>query len=201
MKREKVTSRKVLQGRETADRLLQIAKQIFLKQGFAATRTDDIIAGAGVTKGALYHHFSSKEQLFEAVYRSVEDDVANRIESACAGVSDPWEQLLAGCFAYLEACQDEGLQRILRLDGPAVLGLAKWAAIDREYGLDRLLPTLQRMSDSGVIKVPSIEAFARQLTGAMNESTFWIAQHRNSKVALDESKRMLTLMLHGVRIV
>ncbi len=193
------TNLKVLKGRETADRLLSIARKAFAAQGYAVTRTEEIIASAGVTKGALYHHFSSKQDLFEAVYRSVEDQVAEQIGAVVALVGDPWEQLVAGCYAYMEACQDPGLQRILRVDGPSVLGLDKWAMIDREYGVARLLPALQGIADAGVIDVPSVEAFAWQLTGAMNEATFWIAQHDNPETALTESKKMLRLMLEGAR--
>lgn len=193
------TNLKVLKGRETAERLLGIARKIFSEQGFAASRTDQIIALAGVTKGALYHHFPSKKDLFEAVYRSVEEEVAARISAAAAAIDDPWEQLLGGCYAYLESCQDPGLQRILRVDGPSVLGLDKWSKIDREYGVDRLLPALRNMSAQGAINVPSVDAFAWQLTGAMNEATFWIAQHENPQLALRESKKMLSLMLEGAK--
>ncbi|MFT5500121.1 MAG: AcrR family transcriptional regulator [Woeseiaceae bacterium] len=194
------TNLKVLKGRETAERLLGIARKAFSEQGFAASRTEQIIARAGVTKGALYHHFSSKKDLFEAVYRSVEDEVAARISAAVAAIEDPWEQLLGGCYAYLEACQDPGLQRILRVDGPSVLGLERWSKIDREYGVDRLLPALRNMSAQGVINVPSVDAFAWQLTGAMNEATFWIARHENPQAALRESKKTLSLMLEGARV-
>lgn len=198
MQRES-TSLRVRQGRNTAEKLLTIAFRAFAEKGYTATRTDQIILSAGVTKGALYHHFSSKKALFEAVYRAAEEDVAGRILSACKDVNDPWEQLLTGCFTYLDACRDPGLQRILRVDGPAVLGLARWAAIDREFGLDRLLPSLERMASAGIIEVPSVEAFARQLTGAMNESTFWVVQHVQPDIALRESKEMLLRLLQGVR--
>ena len=106
--------------------------------------------------------------------------------------------MLAGCFAYLDACADDGLQRILRVDGPAVLGLEKWAAIDRKYGVDRLVPALRHMADADIIEVPSVEAFAWQLSGAMNEATFWIAQHKDPARALRESKDMLRTLLSGV---
>lgn len=194
----KTNNLKVRQGQETAERLLDIARQSFAVKGFAATRTEDIIAEAHVTKGALYHHFPSKLHLFEAVYRIAEDSVARRIDIATASVADPWEKLLEGCFAYLDACADKGLQRILRIDGPAVLGLEKWAAIDREYGLDRLLPALQQMADANLIDVPSVEALAWQLSGAMNEASFWVARHNDPTKALRESQNMLRTLLSGI---
>ena len=196
---KKSINQKVQKGRETADSLKSIARKAFAEQGYTETSTEQIIAEAGVTKGALYHHFPSKKHLFEVVYRAAEDEVAARIGAAAMVKDDPFGQLVAGCFAYLDACQDPGLHRILRIDGPAVMGLEKWAEIDREYGLDKLLPTLQQMADNGVIKVPSVEAFARQLTGAMNESTFWVVQAESADAALEKSKAMLLVLLEGVR--
>ena len=99
----------------------------------------------------------------------------------------------------MTACQDQGTQRILRVDGPAVLGLEDWSKIDREYGVDRLLPYLQYLSKTGIIQVPSVSAFAWQLTGAMNEATFWITQHKHPKSALKHSKETLLLLLQGAK--
>ena len=199
MVHQNLSNLKVRQGRETAEKLLEIARQAFADRGYAATRTEDIIATANVTKGALYHHFSSKLLLFEAVYRSVENLVAQRIDAACATVNDPWEQFVQGCFAYLDACQDPGFQRILRVDGPSVLGLDQWAQIDREYGVDRLMPALRELSEAQIIDVPSVESFAWQITGAMNEATFWISQHAEPGFALQESKKTLLQLMQGAR--
>ena len=193
------TSQKVRQGQETSRRLLNIARDAFATRGYAATKLDEVIGAAGLTKGALYHHFASKSALFEAVYREAEEVVADSIGNAVAAHADAWEQLRAGCFAYLDACSDPGLQRILRIDGPSVLGLARWAKIDREYGVERLLPALQGMSENGVLRVQSVEAFAWQLTGAMNEATFWVAQHPRPSAALRQSKQVLGGILESVR--
>lgn len=170
------SDQRVLQGQHTHRRLLEIAQKSFAKQGFAGTTTADIIHQAGVTKGALYHHFPSKRHLFEAVYRAIEAEVAARIDAASAAANRPWEQLIAGCCAYLESFLNSDWYRILRIDGPAVLGHEQWAAIDAEHGLARLLPFLEFLQANRVIQVPSVPAFARLLTGAMNEASFWIAE-------------------------
>ncbi len=195
----RVSSRKVIQGRETAERLLGIARRIFEEKGFAATTTQEVIEEAGVTKGALYHHFPSKLALFEAVYRTVEDEMAAEIQEASSRSKDPFERLVAGCFAYLECASDNRMHRILRTDGPSALGLANWQMIDREYSVYRLLPFLKQLSADGVLRTKSVEAFAFQLTGAMNEATFWIAHHKDPAKALRESKRELRSLLEGVR--
>ncbi len=196
---KKSSNLKIAQGRQTHSHLLTIASELFAKQGYAATTTEEIIRIGGVTKGALYHHFSTKRALFEAVYVEAERAVAARIDASAETAGDSWEQLLGGCFAYIEACSDSALQQILRIDGPSVLGLAEWRRIDHLFGRDRLLPFLEHLVATGVITVPSVLAFVHQLTGAMNEATFWIAQHPQRTIALEESKRMLEVLLSGVR--
>lgn len=192
-------NKKVAQGIRTADKLLDIAQEIFTQRGYAAATTQEVIDKAGVTKGALYHHFSSKQALFEAVYRRAETRMGERIQSASGRNEDGFEQLKAGCFAYLECCSDDKFHRILRLDGPAALGAQRWREIDREFGVHRLLPFLMLLADKQVIKVASVEAFAFQLTGAMNEATFWIAQHENPPLAMQRSKAVLAELLLAVK--
>ncbi len=195
----KRVSKKILQGMETAEMLLSIARELFAQRGYAATTTCDVLARAEVTKGALYHHFGSKLNLFEAVYQSVESEVSELIDAASAIPTTPFDKLLAGCYAYLDACRHPGRQRILRLDGPAVLGQNKWANIDRQYGYERLLPFLTHLNEIGIIAVPSVAALTHQITGAMNASSFWIAQHPEPERALQESKQMLSVLLNAVR--
>lgn len=195
----KPTNLKVLSGRVTADNLLKIAEKAFASAGYAATSTESIIQAAGVTKGALYHHFSSKRLLFEAVYRSVEEQMANRIDRVSRASATPWDQLLNGCFAYIDSAADTGWQRILRIDGPAVLGMETWTAIDKAYGVDRLLPFLRHLKAANVLNVASVDAFAWQLTGAMNQATFWISGHDDPQKAIFESKQTLAHLLEAVR--
>jgi len=197
---KQMPTKKQAQSAATHIKLIQVAKEVFRANGYVETTTQEIIDRAGVTKGALYHHFASKPALFEAVYRSVEDEMAMRIQAASQSKKDPFDQLIAGCHAYLDACTDSELHRILRLDGPAALGLKTWAEIDREYGVDRLLPFISNLNKTGVIDVASAEAFAYQLTGAMNEATFWIAQHEATEKPLRQSKRVLKQLLDAIRV-
>lgn len=187
-------------GRETARNILSIAQRTFAERGYEGTATADIIVEAGITKGALYHHFSSKRLLFEAAYKATEEEVSRRISHASSSVNEPWEKLLSGCFAYLEICRDPGLRQIMRVDAPSVLGLNRWSEIDREYGVERLIPFLTMLRDQGIIRLPAVEAFAWQLTGALNEATFWIAQHSDPDQALEQSKDSLRLVLQSIRL-
>ena len=190
---------KVEQGKVTKDRLVQLAARIFAEKGFAFLTLDGLINEAGLTKGAFYHHFPSKLALFEAVYVQTEEEVASRINAASAQAKDPWTQLLAGCDAYLEACADPGLQRILRRDGPSVLGWERWTEIDTEFGSGKLEKFLAWMNETGIITISSPQALAHLLSGAMNEATFWIAQSEDPEKAIQESRQVIRQLLIGVR--
>ncbi len=192
-------NKKVLQGLATAENLLSIARTFFAERGYADTKTEDIISEAQVTKGALYHHFPSKKHLFEAVYIALEEEVAQKIMVASTKPSDPWQRILSGCYAYLETCHDPTFRRIMRVDAPSVLGMNRWAEIDRSYGVERLLPAMRELVKQGVVKTQVIEAFTWQLTGAMNEATFWIAQHKNPNAALKQSKTALRTLLESIK--
>ena len=192
-------SQKAEQGQQTAARLLSIARARFISQGYAATTTSEIIAEAGVTKGALYHHFDSKQRLFEAVYRSMEEDVALQIQAASQRETDPFERLMAGCSAYLRGATEDDARTVLRIEGPAVLGHARWREIDNEFGAARLQPFIEQLKSDGILRIQDAAAFTVQLTGAMNEATFWIASHPNPKQALRRSLLALRELLEGVR--
>ncbi|MFK7914960.1 MAG: TetR/AcrR family transcriptional regulator [Pseudomonadales bacterium] len=194
------SNKRVTQGQHTVRQVLAVARKAFAEQGFANTTTQQIIDAAGITKGALYHHFPSKADLFEAVYRDIEQAVEAQIAQASASINRPWDQLLAGCCAYLDAFQNADWYRILRIDGPAVLGQQQWAKIDAEHGLERLLPFLEFLAANRIIEVASVPAFARLLTGAMNEASFWIASADNKQAALAASKATLIAWLEGVRV-
>lgn len=192
--------KRLASGAATVRALLAAAQKRFAEQGFAETTTQQVIDDAGVTKGALYHHFPSKKHLFEAVYRDIEGAIAQQIDAASAASSRPWDQLISGCCAYLDAFKNADWYRILRIDGPAVLGQQQWAAIDAEHGLERMQPFLQFLADNRIIDVPSVPAFARLLTGAMNEASFWIAQSPKPDDVLAQSKATLIAWLEGVRV-
>ncbi len=191
---------KIEQGKATRDRLVAIAFTRFSEAGYTSTSLDRLIIEAGLTKGALYHHFRSKLELFEAVYIRAEQVVAARISAASTDKTDLWEQLLSGCDAYLEACAEPGLQRILRQDGPSVLGWKRWADIDAEYGSGKLEDFLIHLSKSGIITVKSTKALSHMLSGALNEATFWIARASNSQLALSASRATLRDLLIGFKV-
>lgn len=115
-----------------------MARQEFSERGYAGASTEEIVRAAGVTRGALYHHFSGKPGLFLAVFEAAQQEINERIVRAAETTTDPWQNLVRGCRAFLEACIDPQLQQIVIIDAPAVLGWAVWRQVDAEYGLNSL---------------------------------------------------------------
>jgi len=159
---------------------LAAARRLFAAQGYAGTSLDAIAAEAGVTKGALYHHFDGKRDVFRAVY-AAEQERRTEIESAAyARKRDPWEGFHAACLAFLEASMDPGVQRITLLDAPGALG---WETM-RQIESDSLAMTqkgLRRAMDAGWIPRRPVEPLAQLLFGALCEAAMAIARADNQK--------------------
>lgn len=193
------TTTKAAQRAETTARLLTIARAQFAEHGYAQAATETIVRLAGVTRGALYHYFGSKEALFQAVVAEVQHGVAQKVAEAAAGVDDPWEQLLAGCRAFLRACLEPDVQRILLLDGPAVIGWEAWRALDAEHGMRLLEEGLGELGSLGRIQPLAVPAATHLLSGAMNEAVLWAARAAEPQQALDEAIIVLEQLLSGLR--
>src|SRR3954466_1844783 len=119
-------SRRQQYSATTKRALVDVAEGLFTENGYAATSLDSIVAGADVTKGALYHHFSGKQALFESVFERVEDDASRAIQTALKGHRDPWEKATAGLRAFLTVVQEARYRRIVIQEGPAVLGYERF---------------------------------------------------------------------------
>src|SRR6201991_4031428 len=120
------TSRRAQYSASTRRALVDVAETLFTEQGYAATSLDAIVAGADVTKGALYHHYSGKQALFEAVFEKVESEGAQQIQTALVGHVDPWEKAIAGLRAFLDVVRQPAYSRIVVQDGPSVLGYERF---------------------------------------------------------------------------
>jgi AcrR family transcriptional regulator len=191
----KTTTSKAQQREATTARLIEVACVIFARDGYTAAATEDIVAQAGVTRGALYHHFNSKEGLFQAVLAQVQGQVAARIQAATAADADAWQQLIVGCTVFLQASLDPQVQRIMLIDAPAVLGWSLWREMDAQNSMSALRMVLEVLIAEGQLPAWPLEAFTRLLSGAMNEAALWIAQSEQPEQALAETTQTLTQML------
>lgn len=155
--------------------LVAQATQRFARQGYANVGLAEIVAAAGVTKGALYHHFGSKAGLFRAVVAQVQQGVADRVAAAAGAHPRSWEQLVAGCDAFLAASADPEVQQIMLVDAPAVLGWHEWRAMDEATSGRLLVEALQNLIEEGTFRPQPVEPLAHLLSGAMNEAALWLA--------------------------
>ncbi|MCR6671917.1 TetR/AcrR family transcriptional regulator [Devosia ginsengisoli] len=179
---------------ETRGLLLTAARKLFAERGFAETGTPDIVAAAGVTRGALYHHFADKTALFAAVVEAEHAAVAQGIEAAGDAMpTDPVAALLAGGNAFFAAMRDEGRRRILLVDAPAVLGRAALDEIDARHGLETLVCGLRDAMDAGAIRRLPVEPLA-QLFGALFDRAALAPVERQA-----EFQQAMAAMVEGLR--
>ncbi len=189
---------KAQQREATTAHLIEVARAIFTRDGYANAATEEIVQIAGVTRGALYHHFGSKKGLFQAVFEALQRQMSQRIEAAASEHDDVWDQLRAGCRVFLEAGTDPEVQRILLVDAPAVLGWSVWREFDSQNSVKSLHSALAELVAQGRIAPMPLDALTHLLSGAMNEAALWIAQSADAPRALAEAIQALELLLHGL---
>lgn len=190
---------RVQQREETRRALVAQARRLFADAGYGAVGLAEIVAAAGVTKGALYHQFAGKEELFAAVLEQVQGEVADAVALAAASGPDGWEQLRAGCHAFLAAGTDPRIARIMLMDGPAVLGWARWREIDEGASARLLAGALSALADDGELPARPVEPLTRLLSGAMNEAAMWLARPGAAPGDLGAAQAALTDLLDGLR--
>lgn len=181
-----VKNRKAEQSESTRAALIAAARPLFAQRGYAGIGTEEIVRAAGVTRGALYHHFDGKRELFAAVYEVVEAELVGRIAQDAMSSRNPLDALYAGARAFLDAVEDPAVQRITLLDAPSVLGWAQWREIGMRYGLGLVQATLQAAIDAGSIPEQPVKPLAHLLLGALDEAALLVAQSPDVKAARTE---------------
>jgi len=191
--------RKAEQSDRTRSGLVRIARQLFAERGYAGTSTEEVVQQAGVTRGALYHHFRDKNDLFEAVFLEIQDEARDRIRSASNVPTEPWDRFRAGFDEYLNHSMDPTIQRIALIDAPAVLGWERWRELD--YTLDLLQAALAALQESGDISavVPTDE-LAHLLRGVANEASQMIASASDTPAERRRVGEALVEVLEGLRV-
>lgn len=183
---------------ETRAAIVRAARELFAADGFAATSTTEVVERAGVTRGALYHHFRSKEDLFEAVYEDVEMGTVAKVAAAIANIQDPVEALRVGMEAFLDTCLEPDVRRIVLLEGPSVLGWMHWREIDEKYGLGLVKAGLAGAMAAGAIPEQPVDPLAHVVMGALIEAGLVVAHAHTPEVARREMSKALRTILDGV---
>ena len=194
-------SRMAERTEETRAAILAAARELFAERGYAAVGTEEIVRAARLTRGALYHHFANKEDLFRAVYEEVERDIVEQIAAAAIAASDPLEALSTGARIWLDVCEDPAVQRIALLDAPAVLGWEQWREIGLKYGFGLVQGTLQAAMDAGLIDKQPVVPLAHILLGSIDEAGMLIARAddggKTKREVSDLIDRYLTALVSG----
>jgi AcrR family transcriptional regulator len=187
-------------GQATREQLVTEATRLFADRGFEATSVEAVLDAAGVSRGSLYHHFKSKDALFEAVLDAAEVRIgeATLLAAAAAG-DDPVDVLRAGALEWIRLAGDPVVQRIVLIDAPAVLGWERWREIEEQNALGNLRAAMQAVADDGRLGAALVDPFAHMLLAAVNELALLVARaddtataQRQAEVAVDE---LLTRLL------
>jgi AcrR family transcriptional regulator len=188
------------QREQTRATLVRESRTLFATLGYAGVGLAEIVRTAGVTKGALYHHFSGKEDLFRVVLEEVQQEVGERVATAADAYGDPWDQLTAGCREFLTASTAPDVRRIMLVDGPAVLGWSAWRAMDAAASARHLGEALTTLIEAGVIPAQPVAPLVHLLSGAMNEAALWLSSPTARPADLPAAQAALDRLLQGLRV-
>ncbi|MET4090159.1 helix-turn-helix domain-containing protein [Bradyrhizobium sp. S3.5.5] len=184
----------------TSEAILTEARRLFGTQGFTATTVDDIAAAAGVAKGAVYHHFKTKEVVFEAVFDSVSRDLVAEIDRTARAEKDVLAAMVAGTQHYFAATAKGPTGQIILRDGPAVLGWERWREIDAQHFGGKMPRALSVAMEAGLIAKQPVEPLARLLLGAVTEAAVACAGRTDIARAGAEYARAFKSLVEALRL-
>lgn len=194
-------SRRAQYSASTKRALVDEAAKLFTSQGYAATSLEAIVTSARVTKGALYHHFSGKQAVFEAVFEKIEADAVTRVRKALKGSRDPWDKALIGLRAFLEIVQDAGYQRVVIQEGPAVLGYERFREQEERssFGLVQEMVGSVLSDAAYDVSEDMLETFSRIFFGALSAAGESVSTAANPKLAVAQVETAIAFILAGMR--
>ena len=162
-------------SRRTRGVLVATARELFEAKGYAGTSIEDVVRHAGVTRGALYHHFPTKQSLFDAVIVDIQDELAARVEEAAGADGDPWDRFVAAWLSFIAAAHEAGVRRLM-LEAPTVLGHRRWHEIDYGYYLSQIVDALVTLHRLGLLDADPTPELARTLLAVSNALGTVVAQ-------------------------
>jgi len=198
----------MIEPRKQADRsaatraaLIAAARPLFGERGYAGVGTGELAEAAGVTRGALYHQFADKRELFAAVFESVEQDLIERIAKRIAAASpgDPLGALAEGAEVLIDAVLEPDFRQIAALDAPGVLGWEEWRRISERYGLGLIVAGITGAIDEGAMSEQPVAPVAHLLLGALNEGAMYVAVAEDPDRARRETLAALQTILEALR--
>ena len=191
--------RRAERGDVTRAEIVRTARELFTERGYAAVGTNEVVARAGVTRGAMYHHFPDKRALFRAVYEQTEHELAERVAAKLAAIDDPWERIVAGMRLFFDICTDPRLRQVGLVDGPAVLGWQDWRDIGTRYLFGLVTAGLQAAMDEGVLRRADVRRLAHLVIGALGEAAMVLANAEDPRAERKEVEAAVLYLLEGMR--
>lgn len=188
-------NQRVEQGRATRAALIEVATELFATNGYEATAIPAVLDAAGVSRGALYHHFESKEALFEAVLQSVEAQATLKVTRAARGATDPLDGLRRGCAAYLAMCRDPVVRRISLIDAPAVVGWERWREIDEQHSFGLIKAAIAAIAAAGGVKPELVDVMAHVVLAALLEVALLVARADQGRLAIRRGQEAVDELL------
>jgi len=182
----------------TRSRLLKVGWDLFSEHGYDATSIEDVLESAGVSKGALYHHFPSKEALFEAVFIEGERDCMQKVAAAAMKERDHVEKLRAGCQTWLDLVMDRQVRRVAVIDGPAVLGWQRWREIDEEYAFGLTKKAIEHAMQAGKVRQQNADLVAHMTIAMLGEAAMLIARASDPKAAREEARETIDRLIDAL---
>lgn len=187
--------KRAAQGRATRGQLIEVATRLFAEHGYEATSIEAVLSAAGVSRGALYHHFAGKEALFEAVVSAVSEQVTVELTETVQGCADPLDAMRTAAVAWIDLAADPVIQRVVLVDAPSVLGWDRWRAMDDGRTLGAMRAMLQAISDSGRLPAELVGPFSHMILAALDEIVMVIARAPDSTAAVAEGRMAVQALL------
>jgi len=185
-------------SRATREKLVRLAQEGFISSGFEGLATEGLAERAGVTRGALYHHFRDKRDLFIAVLTGVEERICKEIEERTRDASTPWEGLVAACDAILDRVGDAGVQRVLLVEGKAVMGSEAWWRVHRDHVFGSLESFVSRAIEGGYLPSQPAEPLTQLIWGILSEASEMISGRRANSSPESELRACVMWILHSM---
>jgi AcrR family transcriptional regulator len=187
--------KRAAQGRATRGQLIEVATRLFAEHGYEGTSIEAVLSAAGVSRGALYHHFAGKEALFEAVLEAVSEQVTADLAEVTKGCSDPVDAMRTAALAWISLAADPVIQRVVLVDAPSVLGWDRWRAMDDGRTLGALRDMLRAVSDAGRLPPELVAPFSHMILAALDEITLVVARASDSTAAVAEGRMAVEELL------
>jgi AcrR family transcriptional regulator len=185
-------------SRATRGALVATARALFAERGYADVPAEEIVAAAGVTRGALYHHFTDKQGLFRAVFEELEGEVTGEIAAAIEAAPDQPTAIAAGLGRFLDVCQRPEVRRIALTDAPAVLGWQTWREIEAQHGLGVIMRGLEAATQEGLLLPAPVSLLAQLVFSAVIEAALLIAHAADPQTTRADAERALLALLTGM---